>query len=176
MFPHSSAYLLLCRHPQPLHCTDQYRPESCISDQTCPLKQDRGDPCTTSRSYTDPQLRPRSPNKHGAHRTTGCGQRSESGFLNPHQASTEPLESRLDKFSENHTLSGKTRRSCNSQVFSSVVIIPWFVAELLISTVASRSLTKAVSTSMWEFGQSSTGVCLRSSANRSGYLQILWIG
>jgi hypothetical protein len=75
-----------------------------------------------------------------------------------------------------HTMLGKTKRSCNSQDFSIAIFIRGSSVARLISFVASRSLMRTFSISIWESGQSHTGVCLSSSANRSGYLQTLWIG
>ena len=46
----------------------------------------------------------------------------------------------------------------------------------LISAVASLSRRSTSSITMWESGQSQTGVCFRSSANKSGYLHTRWIG
>ena len=74
------------------------------------------------------------------------------------------------------TLSGNTSRSCRIHVLSRVTLI-WSSSDArLISVVASRSLVRVLSISMCEFGQSDIGVHLRSSQNRRGYLQILWIG
>lgn len=55
-------------------------------------------------------------------------------------------------------------------------MIPLSFVARLISAVASRKRTKTSSTSMWEFGQSQTGVHLSSSENNSGYLHIRWTG
>ena len=75
-----------------------------------------------------------------------------------------------------HTLFGNTRRSCKSQDLSIVIFILGSSVARLISLVASRSLKRTFSISIWESGQSQTGVCFSSSANSSGYLQTLWIG
>lgn len=75
-----------------------------------------------------------------------------------------------------HTLPGKASRSCKIHVCSSRALVFASSVALLMMEVASRRRMRELSTSMWEFGQSHTGVFLRSSANSSGYRQTRCMG
>lgn len=75
-----------------------------------------------------------------------------------------------------YTCPGMIKRSCSTQVFSSFALVSRSLVALLISAVVSRSLVRALSISICEFGQSQTGVNFKSSANKRGYLQTLCMG
>ena len=78
--------------------------------------------------------------------------------------------------SKDLTRSGRTSRSCSVHVVSILALIPGLSVARFIAAVVSRSRIRTLSISIWEWGQSQTGVTFKSSAKRRGYLHILWIG
>ena len=78
--------------------------------------------------------------------------------------------------SKDLTRSGSTSLSCSVHVVSMLALIPGLSVARFISAVVSRSRIRMFSISIWEWGQSQTGVTFKSSAKSRGYLHILWIG
>jgi hypothetical protein len=143
----STSYHACCRCLPQLHCSYLCRPKLYKWDRISHQRQGRKRLYRGGRSYTGHQRLLMFANIHARLRTTEYVRMNEPDFLNLHRVSDDMSVQVMRKRAK-HTLSGNTIRSCSNQVFSRVPFIRLSSAERLISDVASRSLIKAVSTSI----------------------------